>query len=143
MGVRLKVEPAEDALAPGSTLTARVQFEGGNAPAHVEALVLRLVEADRHWTDNDGGRVEEIDAASLENRDHLTAGWDRRAVAESRLPVNTDVEASSSGSVDVELSIPLDCKPSSVSCAHTLNVQADIKGQIDPTANARIVLAGG
>lgn len=142
-GVRLRVTPSADALTPGATLTARVELEGGTSAAHVEALVLRLIEADRHWTAEDGGRFEESEAATLENRDQLTAGWDRRPVAESRMSLDTDVEASSATSVDIEVSIPLECKPTSTSCAHTLNVQADIRGQIDPTANARVVLVGG
>lgn len=142
-GVRLRVTPSADALTPGATLTARVELEGGTSAAHVESLVLRLIEADRHWTAEDGGRYEESEAATLENRDQLTAGWDRRPVAESRMSIDTDVEASSATSVDIEFAIPLECKPTSTSCAHTLNVQADIRGQIDPTANARVVLADG
>jgi len=142
-GVRLRVTPSSDSLTPGATLTARVELEGGTSAAHVEALVLRLIEADRHWTADDGGRFEESEAARLENRDQLTAGWDRRAVVESRMSVDSDVEASSATSVEIEVSIPLECKPTSTSCAHTLNVQADIRGQIDPTANARVVLTSG
>lgn len=124
-------------------MTAQVELEGGTSAAHVEALVLRLIEADRHWTAEDGGRFEEAEAAALENRDQLTAGWDRRAVTETRMSVDTDVEASSATTVEIELPIPPECRPTSTSCAHTLNVQADIRGQIDPTANARVVLAGG
>ncbi|MGH1347137.1 MAG: sporulation protein [Nannocystales bacterium] len=142
-GVRLRVTPSSDPLTPGAMLTARVELEGGTSAAHVEALVLRLIEADRHWTADDGGRFEESEAATLENRDQLTAAWDRRAVAETRMSLDADVEASSATSVEIELSIPHDCKPTSTSCAHTLNVQADIRGQIDPTANARVVLASG
>ncbi len=142
-GVRLRVTPSTDPLTPGATLTARVDLEGGTTPAHIEALVLCLIEADRHWTAEDGGRLEEAETATLEHRDHLTAGWDRRAVAETRLPLDTDIEPSSASCVDIEFSIPLDCKPSSTSCAHTLNVQADIRGQIDPTGNARVVIARG
>ena len=142
-GVRLRVTPSEDPIRPGMTLRAQVELEGGTSPAHVDALVLRLIEADRHWTDADGDRHEESDVAGLEHRDHLTASWDRHAVAQSRVSLDADVEAASARTIDVELAIPLDCRPSSVSCAHTLNVQADIKGQIDPTANARLVLRGG
>lgn len=141
-GVRVRVTPSEDALSPGGTLSARVELEGGNQAAHIEGLMLRLIEADRHWTDDEGGRVEEHEASGLENRDHLTAGWERRSVAELRVNVDQDLEASAQSALDVELAVPVDCKPSSVSCAHTLNVQADIKGQIDPTANARLLLQG-
>lgn len=140
--MRVRVTPSDDALGPGGTLTARVELDGGNQAAHIEGLMLRLIEADRHWTDDDGGRVEESEAAELDNRDHLTAGWERRAVAELRVNVDEDLDASARRSLDVALDIPMDCRPSSVSCAHALNVQVDIKGQIDPTANARLVLRG-
>ncbi|MBV1862679.1 MAG: sporulation protein [Nannocystaceae bacterium] len=142
-GVRVRVTPSDDSLTPGGTLTARVELEGGTSAAHIEGLVLRLVEADRHWTAEDGGRFEESEARTLENRDQLTAAWDRRAITEARVSVDADVEASSATNIEIELSIPLECKPTSTSCAHTLNVQADIRGQIDPTANARVILTGG
>jgi sporulation-control protein spo0M len=139
-GVTVRVRPSDQPLTPGATLTATVELTGGTSSAHVEALMLRLIEADRHWTGDDGTRVEESEAAALESRDQLTAGWDRSAVAEARVKVGADIEAADATTVDIELAIPMECKPSSTSCAHTLNVQADIKGQIDPTANARLVL---
>lgn len=139
-GVQLRITPGGDPLTPGATLSATVELQGGTAAAHVEALVLRFIEADRHWTSDDGQRVEEADAAAREDRSDLTAGWERRAMAETRVKVAADIDASGSDTVDIEFAIPMECKPSSVSCAHTLNVQADIKGQIDPTANSRIVL---
>ena len=142
MGVRLSVTPSDTPLSPGEALAARLEMAGGNAPAHVEAIVLRLIEADRHWTDDEGVRHEENEVASLQRQDHLTAGWDRRTIAEARIAVNAEIDASDVQALDLELPIPAECAPSSVSCAHTLNVQADIKGQIDPTANARVVLGG-
>ncbi|MCR9163162.1 MAG: sporulation protein [Nannocystaceae bacterium] len=141
-GVRVRVIPSSDPLSPGGTLTARVELEGGSQAAHIEGLMLRLIEADRHWVDAEGDRLEESDAGALDNRDHLTAGWERRPIAELRVDIAQELEASAHSAHDVELTVPVDCKPSSVSCAHTLNVQADIKGQIDPTANARLVLQG-
>lgn len=144
-GVGLKVAPtAEEAsVTAGTALRANVTLDGGNRSAHVDALVLRLIEADRHWTDADGNRIEEADAAALEDRRHLTAGWDRRTVAELRVGVDVEIDVSGSKDVDVSIDVPGECKPTSVSCAHTLNVQADIKGQIDPTANARVVVQSG
>lgn len=144
-GVRLRVTPSDDSeapLTPGATLRARVEFDGGTTPAHIDGLVLCLIEADRHWTDGEGGRHEESEVVGLESRDHLNAAWDRRSVTEARVALDIDVDVASTSAVEVELAVPLGCRPSSISCAHTLNVQADIKGQIDPTANARIILRG-
>jgi sporulation-control protein spo0M len=124
----------------GRAAEASVTMIGGTKPARVDALVVRIVEADRHWRSESGARVAEDEAQSLPDRRDLTAGWDRRTVGEHRISVGRDVEAGAEETVAVELEIPAECKASSVSCAHTLNVQADIKGQIDPTGNARIVV---
>lgn len=141
VGLQIAVQ-GEDGIAAGNPLNATVTLAGGNRSAHVDALVLRLIEADRHWTDGEGNRVEESEAAALEDRRHLTAGWERRMVAEVRVSVDQEVADAGSQAIDVALEIPDACNATSVSCAHTLNVQADIKGQIDPTANARVVIQG-
>ncbi len=142
-GVRLRVTPTSESHASGATLGAQVALEGGTTTAHIDALVLRLIEADRYWTDGDGNRVEESEAAGLEDRGHLTAAWDRRTIAQARMSVDHDVEASSESTIPVELEIPAECGSTSISRAHTLNVQADISGQIDPTANARVIVSQG
>jgi hypothetical protein len=139
-GVRLEVRPPSDLLVAGNTAEASVKLSGGTKPARVDALVVRIVEADRHWLSESGARIEEEEAQSLADRRHLTAGWDRRTVGERRISVGRDVAEGGEETIAVELEVPTDCKPSSVSCAHTLNVQADIKGQIDPTGNARILV---
>ncbi len=139
-GVRLEVTPPSDVLVAGNTAEAVVELRGGTKPARVDALVVRIVEADRHWLSDAGERIEEEEAQSLPDRRHLTAGWDRRTVGERRFSVGRDVAEGGTERISIELEIPADCRPSSVSRAHTLNVQADIKGQIDPTGNARIVV---
>ncbi len=130
-------------MIPGGTLQAHVTLAGGTSDARVDALVLRLIEADRYWTDGEGRRIAESDAAQLDGHESLRAAWDRRTVAQARLTVDVDVVASSEQTIDVELTVPPECGFTSVSCAHTLNVQADIKGQIDPTANARVIVGAG
>ncbi len=140
-GLRLEVSSPEEPIGLGTTLHATVNMVGGTKPALVDALVLRLVEADRHWLADDGGHVSEQDALALEDRRHLTAGWRRHTLLEERVELAREVEVGVHETVEVQISVPSECGLSGVSRAHTLNVQADIRGQIDPTGNARVVLA--
>ena len=139
-GVRLTVTPPSEPVVPGTAARAVVRIEGGTRPAHITALVIRVVEADRHWVDPEGRRLSEDEAGSLPNRRHLRAGWDRRAVSQQRISLEREVEPASHSDLDVEIEVPSECQASSIRRSHTLNVQADIKGQIDPTANSRMVV---
>lgn len=140
-GARIEVKAPADAVAPGASGAARIAIIGGTRPAQIDALVVRIVEADRHWVDADGNTVDESDAQALDDRRHLTAGWTRHTVAEHRVAVNASVEPGGRHEVDVEVDVPSGSKPTSPSCSHTINVQAEIKGQIDPTGNARFTVA--
>ncbi|MBL4688809.1 MAG: hypothetical protein JKY37_29740 [Nannocystaceae bacterium] len=62
-------------------------------------------------------------------------------MADFRVDVGHTVEPDETHVVVVEVAIPDDCASSSAACNHTVNVQADIKGQIDPTGNARITVS--
>ncbi len=140
-GTRVQVKAPEGAVARGEVATASITITGGTRPATVEALIVRLIEADRHWVRNDdGARVSEDEASALEDRRGLTAGWDRHPVAVQRVELGKEIEAGSEHAVTVEVPVPW-CKATSPCCSHTLNVQADVKGQIDPAGNARITIA--
>lgn len=139
-GARIEVTPPGDTIAVGSVAQFGVTIAGGTRAAKIDALIVRLVQADRHWITEDGSTVSEADAPPREERKGLTAGWTRSPVAELRVAVDHTVDAGQSHVVDVELAIPDACTASSAACSYTLNVQADIKGQIDPTGNARIAL---
>lgn len=139
-GARVQVKAPQSAVTRGETTAAAVTITGGTRPATVDALIVRIVEADRHWIrDADGQRLSEEDVQSLADRKGLTASWDRHVVVEQRIALERPIEPSSEHALSVDVSIPW-CKPTSPFCSHTLNVQADIKGQIDPTGNARILL---
>jgi sporulation-control protein spo0M len=73
----------------------------------------------------------------------LVAGWTRTTLGELRVPVDATVESGARHEVDVAigLTVPVGCRSSSASCNHAVHVQADIKGQIDPTAQARLEVA--
>jgi sporulation-control protein spo0M len=139
-GARIEVTPPAEATAAGQRAKAKVVIVGGTRAAHVEALVVRVVEADRHWVAQDGSTLGEEDAQALADRRHLTAGWTRNPKGEHRIQVGADVEPGGRHEIEVDIEVPSDCKPTSVACSHTLNVQADIRGQIDPTGNARFTV---
>ena len=140
-GVRLQVQAPSEKIAPGQTARVLVTVSGGTRPARVDALVVRVIEADRHWIDEQGARVSEEEAQALPDRRHLTAGWDRLTLGRTRVELEADLDPGTRREVEVEVEVPDVCRASSVNRAHTLSIQADIKGQIDPTANARILVA--
>lgn len=140
-GARIEVTPPSAATPAGADASIGVTIAGGTREATVDALIVRLVQADRHWVDADGNQIAEADAPPREDRKGLTAGWDRETIAEVRVDVGETVAAGASHAIDVALTIPASAKPTTAACSHTVNVQADIKGQIDPTGNARIDVA--
>jgi sporulation-control protein spo0M len=140
-GARVQVRSPEGAIARGDIATASITITGGTRPATVDALIVRIVEADRHWVrDDDGARVSEEEAQALSDRRGLTAAWDRHPVVVQRVELGKEVEPGSEHALTVDVTVPW-CKATSPCCSHTLNVQADIKGQIDPAGNARITVA--
>lgn len=136
-GAKLEVSPPAAKVAPGAEISASVTIVGGSKPAVVDALVVRVVEADRHWVDGDGNTVSEADAQARSDRTGLVAAWTRTTCAEQRVAVEVTVEPGARHQLTVALNVPESCRATSAACTHTLHVQADIKGQIDPTAHAR------
>lgn len=138
-GARVRVQAPRGTIPRGKTTIASVTITGGTREATVDALIVRVVEADRHWIrDEDGLRISEQEAQALDDRKGLTAGWDRHPVVEERMELHRAIEPGSEHALDIEVPVPGHCKATSPCCSHTLNVQADIKGQIDPAGNARI-----
>lgn len=139
-GARLQLHVPEGSLPAGSIGTAKLTIVGGTRPALVNALTMRVIEADRHWVEDDGTRIEEQEAQALPDRRGLTAGWERRTIGQRRMELDREIGPGERVELDLEVTIPTECKGTTLSCSHMLNVQADIKGQIDPTGNARIVV---
>lgn len=138
-GAKIEVDPPGASVPPGEIATVIVAIVGGSKPAAVDALVVRLVEAQRHWVDKDGTTHAE-ESVDKDDRSGLTAGWTRTNVAELRVDVGVTVEPGARHSVDVSLTVPEATRASTAACTHTLSVQADIKGQIDPTGQARLTV---
>ena len=137
-GVHLEARLPEDTVAAGGTLTVEITATGGNKPARIGGFTARLLRAERHWSDPEGRPVDEADALALVDRSHLTARWAREEVARAVDEQARDLAPGEPGSLTLELSVPTDSPPSSLACTYTINVQADVKDQIDPTANARV-----
>lgn len=137
-GARVEVMGMDQSVPPGSVASTTVVIHGGTQPARVDALRVRLIRATRSWTDRQGNPVSEEQASGLGDRSHLMPSWTQDTVAEVVLPVDREVEPGASTDVPVEVAVPAECGVSSASCVVTLNAQADIKGQIDPTGNARL-----
>lgn len=140
-GARVQVAAPQGPLGRGESASISVNITGGTRAATIDGLIVRIVEADRHWTRNeDGQRMSEEEVHGLSDRRGLTAGWDRRAVSEHRVDVGQTVEPHAEHDITVEVTVPEGCKLTAPYCSHTLNVQADIKGQIDPTGNVRVTV---
>jgi sporulation-control protein spo0M len=139
-GAKIEVVPPSDAVAPGDTARFAVVIVGGSKAAAVDALTLRLVQAVRHWVDASGNTHDE-DSVDGEARLAMTAGWTRTTCAEWQMPLTVTVEPGMRHTIEVELAVPPDAVATSAACTHALSVQADIKGQIDPTGQARVQLA--
>jgi sporulation-control protein spo0M len=139
-GARVQVKAPDAVVGRGEVASAAITITGGTRPATVEALIVRIVEADRHWVRNDdGARVSEEEAQALGDRKGLTAGWDRHPVVVVRHELGQAIEPGQEHALTIDVTVPW-CKATSPYCSHTLNVQADVKGQIDPAGNARITL---
>ncbi len=137
-GVHLEIRLPEDTVAAGGTLVVEITATGGNKPARIGGFTARLLRAVRHWTDPEGRPVDEADALALVDRSHLTAHWAREEVARAIDEHAHELAPGEPCTLTLELAVPTDCVPSALACTYTVNVQADVKDQIDPTANARV-----
>lgn len=136
-GARLEITGPSDPVTPGSTTTATVVITGGTKPAHIDALTVKVVESRRHWTTDAGEVVAEQDATEAQ-RSQLTPGWERLALSERRVELGTHVDPGGREEVEVQVEVPTECAADTLAINHNIFVQADIKGQIDPTTITRL-----
>jgi hypothetical protein len=85
--------------------------------------------------------LTEAQAQELEDRGHLMPAWSRDIIGESRIEVERDIEARAEEELSVKFEVPTHCDRTSEACAITIHAQADIRGQIDPTATGRLQVA--
>jgi hypothetical protein len=87
--------------------------------------------------------LPEAQVGERPDRRRLEPVWERQVVHEGTIAVGRPLEPSASEDVDIELRVPEHCPETTLSCTYMLNVQAQIKGQIDPSANANVVIGDG
>ncbi len=139
-GARLDVRAPADAIASGASARVSVGIVGGSKPAAVDALVVRVFEACRHWIDGAGASLTEDEARSRADAE-LVPNWTKTMLSEQRIDVGTTVEPGQRHEIEIEVAVPESTRASSPACTHTVLVQADIKGQIDPTGQARLTVS--
>jgi sporulation-control protein spo0M len=139
-GAKVEVEAPADPVVAGAEVRARVRIHGGTRPAQIDALVVRVIEARRHWVESGGRQLSEEEAQRLPDRAHLMPAWTRQTISETRVDIAERIESGAARDIDVSAPVPAACGKSSPALVVTLNAQADIKGQIDPTGNGRLTV---
>ena len=127
-------------VAPGEATEAKVKISGGTKTARVEGIVLRVIVRHRHWSDGQGLAFTEAQARELEDRSHLMPAWSRDLIGQTRVELEQDVEPGSEREVSVKVEVPAHCDATTDACTITLHAQADIRGQIDPTATGKLLV---
>jgi sporulation-control protein spo0M len=140
-GAKVLVQTNNAMVGRGSALEVNVVVEGGNKAATVDALIMRVLEARRHWVDADGNIVQDGDAAEASERGPLLPEWTQHVLKEHTVEVGQEVSPGASAYLPVMVEIPEQCGPTGDACKVTINAQADIKQQIDPSGNGRIVVS--
>ena len=138
-GARVEVAAPEGAVPVGQDAALKISIVGGSRDAQVDNLILRLIESRRHWRTPEGNVIGEDEAQQRPDRRQLMPTWSRRIVAENTLAVNEHVAAGENHQLDIPLALPGDCGLTTPACVITVNAQADIKGQIDPTGTATLM----
>jgi|GEM_PF-1148588 len=127
-------------VAPGETAEAKVRLLGGTRTARVEGLILRVIVRHRQWSDGQGMELTEGQAAELETRTHLLPAWSRELIGQTRVTVDDELEPGSEREFAVQIPVPEHCDRTNLACTITVHVQADIRGQIDPTATGKLLV---
>jgi hypothetical protein len=128
-------------VAPGETAEAQLRLIGGTRTARVEGVVLRVLVRHRHWADGQGMSLTEDQARELDDRGHLMPAWSRELIGQTRVAVEEDLDAGAERVLRVQVPVPEHCDRTSHACTITLLAQADIRGQIDPTATGKLLVS--
>ncbi|NVB40009.1 sporulation protein [Pseudenhygromyxa sp. WMMC2535] len=128
-------------LAPGQAGQAKVRLSGGTKTARVEGVMFYVLIRHRQWSDGQGMVFTDEQASELEDRRHLTPSWTRELLAQVRVAVHEEVEPGDEREVSVDLDLPEHCDRTSAACTINILAQADIRGQIDPTATGKLLVA--
>ena len=143
-GAKVKIVADQDGwaarVAPGATADAKLHIAGGTRTARVEGVMLQVIIRHRHWVDGQGMSLTEDQARELADRNHLTPAWSREMIGQSRVELAREVEPGSEHEIEVQVAVPEHCDATTDACTITLHAQADIRGQIDPTATGKLLV---
>lgn len=143
-GARLQFLPDDEGwsarVAPGETAEAKIRMLGGTRSARIEALVVRVIVRHRHWSDGQGMALTEDQAGELDNRNHLMPAWSHDLIGQIRVNLEEELDAGGEREFNVEIPVPEHCDRTTNACTITVHVQADIRGQIDPTATGKLLV---
>ena len=141
-GARVKFVEDDDGWAarvsPGGTAETKLGVVGGTKTARVEGIVLSVIVRHRHWADNQGMTLTEAQAGELDDRSHLMPAWSREVIEQVRVTVEQDIEAGAETELALTVNVPEHCDTTTDGCTITILAQADIRGQIDPTATGKL-----
>lgn len=145
VGARVTVVSDDDGwaarLAPGETAATKIKIVGGTASAKIEGIVMRVIVRHRHWSDGRGMTLTDAQARELEDRRHLTPSWSRETIQQTRVDIDRELDAGGELELDVPVPLPEHCDRTAPACTITVHAQADIRGQIDPTATGKLLVA--
>ncbi len=145
VGARVSVLADNDGwaarVAPGEIAATKIKITGGTASAKVEGLVMRVIVRHRHWTDGRGMALTDAQANELDNRRYLTPSWSRETVQQTRVEIDREIEPGEELELEVAVQVPEHCDRTQPACTITLHTQIDIRGQIDPTATGKLLVA--
>lgn len=128
-------------VAPGGTAEAKLRLTGGTKTARLEGVVLRVIVRHRHWSDGQGMALTEEQARELDHRNHLMPTWSREQIGQTRVEVEDDLEPGSERELTVQVPVPEHCDRTTNACTITVHAQIDSRGQIDPTATGKLLVA--
>jgi hypothetical protein len=106
--------------------------------AQIEALRVRRVRTGRTRETIHGPRIVEADAAALEHRDRLAPAWTRTTVSELRVEAGRIVPSGDTERISIGFLVPPGSLSSGSSRIDSLQVWAEVKGQIDPSGSVRV-----
>lgn len=128
-------------VSPGGSAEAKIKIIGGTKVARVEAVVLQVFVRHRNWSDGQGMNFTEQQALELEEPGRLMPSWSRELLGQMRIEVGEEIDQDGERELSVELPLPEHCDRTGSACTITLHAQADIRGQIDPTATGKLLVA--
>jgi sporulation-control protein spo0M len=128
-------------VAPGDTAEATIRLIGGTKTARVEGVVLHVIVRHRHWNDGQGMALTEDQARELDSRNHLMPAWSRDLINQTRVEIEQDIDPGNEREISVQIPVPGHCDRTTNACTITIHAQIDIRGQIDPTATGKLLVA--